>query len=214
MPAKSGGTLHAHLGGIIVAQKGRPIQITFTNTYRPTHHPGGHHHPRGEPGHKTAPRSTCTAASSPGSATAAPIDWFDPHRQSRPELPEQPGASWIPAARTGQAEYYYGNDQSARLMWYHDHAWGITRTNAYAGHRHRVPASCGTAVEAEPDQYTRACQAYIEAGGREIPIVIQDKIFVAPNILTIDPTWNVVTDPGAGQSVVRPRLRAKPLEAE
>ena len=24
-------------------------------------------------------------------------------------------------------------DQSARLVWYHDHAIGITRTNAYSG---------------------------------------------------------------------------------
>ena len=39
----------------------------------------------------------------------------------------------------GQAEYYYPNDQSARLMWYHDHAYGITRTNAYAGIATGVP---------------------------------------------------------------------------
>ena len=38
-----------------------------------------------------------------------------------------------PGALPNQAEYYYPNDQSARFMWYHDHAWGITRTNAYAG---------------------------------------------------------------------------------
>ena len=33
----------------------------------------------------------------------------------------------------GQADYFYPNDQSARLVWYHDHAHGITRLNAYAG---------------------------------------------------------------------------------
>ena len=33
----------------------------------------------------------------------------------------------------GTATYYYPMDQSARLVWYHDHAIGITRTNAYAG---------------------------------------------------------------------------------
>ena len=27
----------------------------------------------------------------------------------------------------------YTNQQSARLMFYHDHAWGITRLNVYAG---------------------------------------------------------------------------------
>ena len=33
----------------------------------------------------------------------------------------------------GTGSYYYPNDQSARLVWYHDHAMGITRLNAYAG---------------------------------------------------------------------------------
>ncbi len=33
----------------------------------------------------------------------------------------------------GVADYYYPNDQSERLVWYHDHAMGITRLNAYAG---------------------------------------------------------------------------------
>ena len=31
------------------------------------------------------------------------------------------------------AHFYYTNQQSARLMFYHDHAWGITRLNVYAG---------------------------------------------------------------------------------
>jgi spore coat protein A len=38
-----------------------------------------------------------------------------------------------PLAKKGQAEYYYPNDQSARLQWYHDHAHDLTRINAYAG---------------------------------------------------------------------------------
>ena len=29
--------------------------------------------------------------------------------------------------------FYYTNQQSARLMFYHDHSWGITRLNVYAG---------------------------------------------------------------------------------
>src|SRR5437762_3151674 len=38
-----------------------------------------------------------------------------------------------PGAAPNQAEYYYPMNQSARMLWYHDHAWGITRLNAYAG---------------------------------------------------------------------------------
>ena len=34
---------------------------------------------------------------------------------------------------TGHMTFYYTNQQSARLMFYHDHAYGITRLNVYAG---------------------------------------------------------------------------------
>ena len=37
------------------------------------------------------------------------------------------------AANDGVQTFYYTNQQSARLMFYHDHAWGITRLNVYAG---------------------------------------------------------------------------------
>ena len=33
----------------------------------------------------------------------------------------------------GCQTFYYTNQQSARLMFYHDHSWGITRLNVYAG---------------------------------------------------------------------------------
>ena len=36
-----------------------------------------------------------------------------------------------PGLLPGRGEYYYPNQQSARMMWYRDHE--ITRLNAYAG---------------------------------------------------------------------------------
>ncbi len=39
----------------------------------------------------------------------------------------------VPPANDGIATYYYSNEQSARLMFYHDHAYGITRLNVYDG---------------------------------------------------------------------------------
>ena len=33
----------------------------------------------------------------------------------------------------GSQTFYWTNQQSGRLMFYHDHAWGITRLNVYAG---------------------------------------------------------------------------------
>ena len=43
-------------------------------------------------------------------------------------------AGWLPDAN-GQLtnDLFYPNNQSARMMWFHDHAVGITRLNAYAG---------------------------------------------------------------------------------
>ncbi len=54
-------------------------------------------------------------------------------------VPDMVGASapaGVPdctAATDGCQTFYYTNQQSARLMFYHDHAWGITRLNVYAG---------------------------------------------------------------------------------
>jgi FtsP/CotA-like multicopper oxidase with cupredoxin domain len=85
----------------------------------------------------------------------------------------------------GVMTFYYTNQQSARLMFYHDHAWGITRLNVYAG-------------EAAPYIITDATeQALLTAGlipdaDSTIPLVIQDKTFV-PNVVQMseeDETWD------------------------
>ena len=87
----------------------------------------------------------------------------------------------------GSLTFYYTNQQSARLMFYHDHAYGITRLNVYAG-------------EAAAYLLTDAVEnALIDAGiipslpgayTYGIPLVIQDKTFVdATTIAYQDPTW-------------------------
>jgi FtsP/CotA-like multicopper oxidase with cupredoxin domain len=40
---------------------------------------------------------------------------------------------FTPNTNDGIGTYYYTNQQSARLLFYHDHAYGITRLNVYAG---------------------------------------------------------------------------------
>ncbi len=39
----------------------------------------------------------------------------------------------MPDPGQGAMTYYFPNGQSGRLMFYHDHALGITRLNVYAG---------------------------------------------------------------------------------
>ncbi len=68
-------------------------------------------------------------------------------------------------------DYWWPNAQSARLMWYHDHAVGITRLNAYAG------IATGYLLI---DSYE---QALITSGAipgldRVVPLVVQDKTFI------------------------------------
>jgi spore coat protein A len=182
----AGSSTPKHLGGIIVAQKGEPIQITFRNNLNVTKH--------------IIPLDTTIPGANQGVNRVAihlhgglvpwisdggPFDWWTPNGTH--------GLSFLnnqvlkPGAAANEAEYYYPNNQSARLVWYHDHAFGNTRINAYAGiasgYIIRDAFEAGFVGPAGlPD--------FIEHGGREIPIVIQDKIFVnQANIGALDPTW-------------------------
>ncbi len=92
----------------------------------------------------------------------------------------------------GAAEYYYPLNQSARFMWYHDHAVGITRLNAYAG----IASAMLIRDKFEAGLVANnGLPPYIETsvlGGKtvqELPLVFQDKIFVGPNTKTDDPGW-------------------------
>jgi spore coat protein A len=187
-----------HLGGIIVGQKGAPIQITFKNNL-----PGGMH---------IIPNDLTISGANLGNNRTAvhlhgglvpwisdggPFSWFDPSGNH--------GVSFLnnqvlnPGAVLNEAEYYYPLNQSARFLWYHDHALGITRINAYAGIasglllRDNFEAGLiGSSGSGLPD--------YIENRGREIPLIFQDKVFVGANIATVDPTWSAVssaTSPGS-----------------
>ena len=77
--------------------------------------------------------------------------------------------------------FYYTNQQSARLMFYHDHAWGITRLNVYAGEAAgylisddtekrlmHVNTGLGDPVPTGP----------LATVGLGIPLVVQDRTFV------------------------------------
>jgi FtsP/CotA-like multicopper oxidase with cupredoxin domain len=192
------GQNNRHLGGIIVGQRKVPIQITFTNNL-----PGGMHI---IPNDLTIPHANegnnRTAVHLHGGlvpwvSDGGPFSWWDPTGNH--------GVSFLnntvlnPGAALNQAEYYYPLDQSARFLWYHDHAIGITRINAYAGIASALLLRDGfesslIAPNGLPNN--------IEAGGYEIPLIIQDKVFVGPNIATIDPTWSSVvalaaTTPGS-----------------
>ncbi len=86
----------------------------------------------------------------------------------------------------GSQTFYWTNQQSSRFMFYHDHAWGITRLNVYVGE------AAGYLIT---DQTETDLQPFLPAD--QIPLVIQDKTYVDENtIVNTDPTWNWGTNPG------------------
>ena len=66
-------------------------------------------------------------------------------------------------------------------MWYHDHAMGLTRLNAYAG------IASGLIITDDFEAGLVSSGLLPDLVG--IPLIIQDKSFVAHNILRQDPTW-------------------------
>ncbi len=89
----------------------------------------------------------------------------------------------------GAQTFYWTNQQSARMLFYHDHASGLTRLNVYVGE------AAGYLIS-DPTEAALVADGIIP--GNQIPLVIQDKSFVdatplpdgTPTILRDDPTWN------------------------
>ena len=72
----------------------------------------------------------------------------------------------------GVQTFFYTNQQSARLLFYHDHAWGITRLNVYAGE------AAGYLITDDTEK------ALVNSGtipADQIPLVVQDRTFVPPD---------------------------------
>ena len=111
------------------------------------------------------------------------------------------GAAGCDADRDGCMTFYYTNQQSARLMFYHDHSWGITRLNVYAGE------AAGYLITDDTEKALIANNR-IPGAADTIPLVIQDKTFVpsytqmygdpANGIYGQDPTWDAARWGGYG----------------
>ncbi len=85
-----------------------------------------------------------------------------------------------------EAEYYYPNDQGSRLVWYHDHALGITRLNAYSG--------IASAYVIYDDYELGLASAGLPGplDPRTHYLVFQDKVFVPSNVEAVDPSWQAL----------------------
>jgi spore coat protein A, manganese oxidase len=160
-----------YLGPTIVAQKGRPVVVKYTNNLPSTHllsnaidttlhsMEGLSSEARAVPhlhGGFTAPQFD-----------GHPDSWFAPNGAHGMKYATLKGTA------KNAAIFQYSNEQPACMLWYHDHAMGITRLNAYAGlaAAYIIRDSLDTGLPDNP--------LGLPAGAYEVPVVIQDKMFNA-----------------------------------
>jgi len=172
-----------YLAGVIVAKRGTPVLLNVTNrlpnkTLIPI-----------DPTLPASPTQTVGdlppnriathlhGGFTPWFSDGTPCQWFDPTGLTGASFMNVPGTNPPP----GTATYWYPMDQSARLVWYHDHAMGITRTNAYAG--------IASALVIIDDFEVGLVSSGLLPDLVGVPLIIQDKTFVPRNILSQDPTW-------------------------
>jgi FtsP/CotA-like multicopper oxidase with cupredoxin domain len=194
----------SYLGPAIVATKDRPVRVKFTN-YLPLTAAGGDLFlpvDTTEMGAGMGPLGMNVTAGNlmnyaqnratlhlhggltPWISDGTPHQWTTPagEKTDYPKGVSVQNVPDMPDPGPGAITFFYTNQQSARLMFYHDHAYGITRLNVYAG-------------EAAPYVLTDPTEQALQGGvlpaaADTIPLVIQDKTFVDPaSTLITDPTW-------------------------
>jgi FtsP/CotA-like multicopper oxidase with cupredoxin domain len=161
----------------------------------------------GTPHQWTTPAGELTSYSRGASVAFVPDMWFNASGALITSCAGQTtcgasGATNDPGP--GSLTFYWTNQQSGRLMFYHDHAYGETRLNVEAGEAAGyllvdkavedalaaagVPGTMGTAFDVN----------------HLVPLVIQDKTFVPDNgsaggqLAATDPTWDLKKYGGSG----------------
>ena len=168
------GSVHKHLGGLIVSNRGQAVRIRMRNIL-PNHTiiPVDLSLPGADLGYNRI-AVHLHGGDVPWISDGGPFDWYKPDGSGGLSFQNGPGSVFdnIPGLpmQAGEADYFYPNNTPARLEWYHDHAWGITRTNAYAG-----IASGFLIMDAAERNLVATGQ--LPPDTNRIPLVIQDKIF-------------------------------------
>jgi FtsP/CotA-like multicopper oxidase with cupredoxin domain len=196
----------SYLGPVIVAHKGRPVRVKFTNSL-----------PTGTGGDLFLPVDTTAmgAGTGPNGGTelysenratvhlhggftpwisdGTPHQWVTPAGEttSYPKGVSVSNVPDMPDPGPGALTFFYSNQQSARLMFYHDHTYGMTRLNVYAGE------AAGYVLD-DPVEQQMVADGVIPAD--QLPLIIQDKTFVPGDaqLAAQDPTWNKSAYGGLG----------------
>jgi FtsP/CotA-like multicopper oxidase with cupredoxin domain len=200
----------SYLGPMIVATRNRPTRIKFINNL-----------PSGTSGDLFLPVDTTVMGAgmgydlatntsdvytqnrgtlhlhggfTPWVSDGTPHQWVTPAGETGTKLTR--GASTqpvpdMPLPSGGSMTFYWPNQQSSRLMFYHDHAYGMTRLNVYAGE------AAGFLLRDEVEA-TMEGLGELPPLADNIPLVIQDKAFVWGTPPVLDPVTGSVTTPGTG----------------
>ncbi len=221
-----------YLGPLILATKNRPSRILFQNEL-PTGSAGDLFIPTDAtymgagatptPGDfYTQNRATLHlhGGNTPWISDGTPHQWITPPGEtgtgalkgdSFQNVPDMVGPGkpiTTPTSSDGLGTFFWSNQQGERLMFYHDHAYGMTRLNVYAGEaagyylvdplqeQALATATAPGTIITDPasGSITSADLAHL------IPLVIQDKTFVPSQdqLNATDPTWNSALYGGAG----------------
>lgn len=171
-----------HLGGIIAAKRDEPVQVTFRNMLSPSHILPIDRSLMGADLGDDRVDVHLHGGFVPWISDGGPYAWWRPNGEHGDSFMNNDVLN--PSAAPNEAEYYYPNHQSARLMWYHDHVLGLTRLNAYAG-------IASAYVIYDDYELSLVANNYLPGplDPRTIYLIFQDKIFVGANTVLEDPTW-------------------------
>ena len=117
----------------------------------------------------------------------------------------------MPDPGPGAATFFYTNQQSARLMFYHDHAWGITRLNVYAGE-----AAPYVITDANGTDLVDSARAILHAGrhdsaghpGQNLCAQSEAQLAATDPTVGYGPLGRIRATSGCRMSTCRPRTRA------
>ncbi len=174
----TGAALNKYLGPTIVATAGKPVRITMRNNLPATHILPVDNLPDmampDEVGKHNRISVHLHGGFVPWISDGGPFAWFDPNGSYGMSAKDMDGKIYsvpdMPTPESGTFHYFYPNQQSCRLMWYHDHAHNLTRLNAYSG------LAAGYFV-ADNVMARLINQKMIPGLAYTVPLVLQDKSF-------------------------------------
>ncbi|MBX7268388.1 hypothetical protein KIF24_21805 [Micromonospora sp. Llam7] len=187
-----------HLGPVVLARRGRPVRIKFINQLPagpagdlflpvdPTV-PGAGPGPLGGPAPYPQNRAVLhlSGALTGWISAGTPWQWITPAGEITP-YPTGTALTHVPdMAHPGQGAttLYFPNDQSGRLLWFHDNTVGLSRLTVYSGQ---------IALYLLTDEAQERLVADGTLPAEQLPLVFEDKTFVPDDaqLAAQDPTWD------------------------